>query len=1162
MVAVVCLFKNEVVMNNNIQSFDQLHIYRAVRHRVYLSNTKAIMESDDKVITDIRTRVKVLEGGGGEVAEEEEEGDGSTLNDGDTGSESLPSNSSHSATASTSRLNSNTNPVSQGQCRYSMEEEEELLRAHQRPVVFPTLEAVPQHTLTEPQDISSLIAEVLCHRQDVAKVAELMASRTDNIGCVVSQLESMLPKLEALEGLHSLSHMSATEPYIVRLLPSLLDLSGQDSEKPAVREGAERVITGLVRGLNRYGLRIILPVLLDSVSSRNWRVKIVSLNAISLLAKHNPSQVALALPNIVPVTSAVIWDTKREVRVACKRALHAACKCIANPDVEPIVDELVSVISNPAKMWSALDTLIATTFVAVVDMATLSVIAPLLWKCLRERNSASRRKAALVVSNMCRLVEDPNDIAPFIPILLPVLLKVTSESADEEVRKTAQGAVDIMLKALGIGVVAKRARAGLMGPSTEEITSVTEEMVQDLREAAAVSIHPSDNNEKEIDLVALNYAGSLCSAVTLFGKGSDGPAHESSWFVAVRWFFDTYIGGSESNLRPSMDVFIVKTKDLYTQEIKTLEESELCNIDFSLAYGAKILLRGARLRLKVGHRYGLVGPNGCGKTTLMRNLASGSIDGLPSSLRTAFTQMLGGGNGSDMSVTDYVQNDPELSGAPTGRIDTSLDELGFTSEMKNGSMAALSGGWMMKLAIARAMILEPQILLLDEPTNHLDAKSVKWLTKYLNDELPNVTMLIVSHDNDFLDAVVSDILHYSGQKLIPYHGSFSHFESLHPEVKKYGNQLGGGAAPVQFKFPLPGSLEGINSSTKSILSMNQVSFTYPGCNAPILNNVSVKLCLASRVAVIGANGAGKTTLIRLLVGETSPDDCSGEIWAHHNLRVSYVAQHSFRHVEQHLEKSPVAYLQWRFGSGDGTDREALESNVKVRLTAEERLAMEKDGAIESILRRRKLRNSLEYECTFKNLPPDQNRYLTREELIEKGYEKLVKQADAQVAAAAAGLNLCTVTTRECRAFLEDFDLDPEFSVYSKIGRLSGGQKVKLVLAAAMWSKPHLLVLDEPTNFLDMDARGALIVGLQSFGGSVIMISHHQEFLSEICTETWVVEGGKVYTKGNAKEMVLKTASRSSRNNEKKDGDEEGKSSAGCTNKTLSYEGLVNPKTLR
>ncbi len=1121
------------------------------------------MESDDKALTEMRIRVKVLEGGGDGVAEMEVE-DRSTCAD-DNNSESvslLHPRSSHSPTASPSHPSSNSNSnsipaASQGQRLYSVAEEELLSSTTvQGRVVFPTLK--PSRPHSGPQDTLSLIKEVLFHRQNAAKVAEMMASRTGDTGSVVCELESMFPKMEALEGLHSLSHLPAAEPYIVSSLPSLLDLSAQDSEKPAVREAAERVISSLICRLNRYGLRIILPVLLDNIGSRNWRAKVVSLNAIFLFAKHNPSQIAVALPEIVPATSAVVWDTKREVRAASKRALHAACACIANPDIEPVVDQLVSVISNPDETQSALDTLMATTFVAVVDIATLSVIVPSLGKCLRERNSVYKRKASCVVSNMCRLVEDPSDIAPFIPILLPALLKVVSETADEEVRKTAQDAVDVMLKALGTGIVAERARAGIMGPSTEEIVSITEEMVQNLREAAA-SIRLNDKEAEEIDSVALNYAGSLCSALALFGKGSDGPAHESNWYVAVRWFFETYIGGSESDLQSSMDIFMVKTKALYMQESIALEESELCNIDFSLAYGGKILLRGAHLRLKVGHRYGLVGSNGCGKTTLMRNLASGSIDGLLPDLRTAFVYMLS--STSDESVSDYVQNDPELFGAPAGRIGKILDELGFTSQMKNGPMAALSGGWMMKLAIARAMSLEPQILLLDEPTNHLDAESAKWLTKYLKDQLPHVTMLMVSHDVAFLDEVVSDIIHYSGQKLIPYHGSFSHFVSLHPEAKKY-SQLG--EAPLEFKFPLPGSLEGINSSTKSIFTMNHVSFTYPGCDKPILTDVNVKLCLASRIAVIGANGAGKTTLIRLLVGEVPPDEGTGEIWAHHNLRVSYVAQHSFQHVEQHLEKSPVAYLQWRFGSGDGTDREALESNINVKLTAEERLIMEKDGAVESILGRRKLGNALQYECTFKNLPSDQNRYITRDELIDKGFEKLVRQADAQAAAAAAGLNLNSVTTRECRAFMKDFNLDPEFSVHSKIGGLSGGQKVKLVLAAAMWSKPHLLVLDEPTNFLDLDALSALTIGIQNFGGSVIMVSHHQNFLSQICTETFLVEGGKVYTKGNAKEMGLKTASSRPKNNERKqdDGDEEDKSSAGCTNKTLSYEGLVNPKTLR
>eukprot|EP01084_Bolivina_argentea_P138494 243794_1 len=379
---------------------------------VYLSNPKVQMESDDKALTEMRTRVKVLEGGGDGVAEMEVE-DRSTYAD-DNNNESaslLHPRSSHSPTASPSHPSSNSNSIpaaSQGQRRYSVAEEELLSSTTvQGPVVFPTLKPSRPHSGS--QDTSSLIEKILFHRQDTAKVAEMMASRTGDTGSVVCELESMFPKMEALEGLHSLSHLPAAEPYIVSLLPSLLDLSEQDSEKPAVREAAERVISSLVRRLNRYGLRIVLPILLDNIGSRNWRAKVVSLNAIFLFAKHNPSQVAVALPEIVPVTSAVVWDTKREVRAASKRALHAACACIANPDIEPVVDQLVSVIGNPDETQSALDTLMATTFVAVVDIATLSVIAPLLGKCLRERNSAYRRKASCVVSNMCRLVEDPSD---------------------------------------------------------------------------------------------------------------------------------------------------------------------------------------------------------------------------------------------------------------------------------------------------------------------------------------------------------------------------------------------------------------------------------------------------------------------------------------------------------------------------------------------------------------------------------------------------------------------------------------------------------------------------------------------------------------------------------------------------------------------------------
>lgn len=170
--------------------------------------------------------------------------------------------------------------------------------------------------------------------------------------------------------------------------------------------------------------------------------------------------------------------------------------------------------------------------------------------------------------------------------------------------------------------------------------------------------------------------------------------------------------------------------------------------------------------------------------------------------------------------------------------------------------------------------------------------------------------MIVSHDTQFLDNVVTDIIHYEHKKLVYYHGSLSAFVKIHPEAKYYYDLE---ASTLKFTFPVPGRLDGITSNTRAILKMDNVSYTYPGGIKPIISNASVKVCLGSRIACRGVNGAGKSTLIKLLVQETIPDmDVNGasigEIWKHHNLRIAYVAQHSFHHVEQHIDISPVCYL--------------------------------------------------------------------------------------------------------------------------------------------------------------------------------------------------------------------------------------------------------------
>jgi elongation factor 3 len=392
--------------------------------------------------------------------------------------------------------------------------------------------------------------------------------------------------------------------------------------------------------------------------------------------------------------------------------------------------------------------------------------------------------------------------------------------------------------------------------------------------------------------------------------------------------------------------------------------------------------------------------------------------------------------------------------------------------------------------------------------------------------------------------------------------------SIHPEAKYYYELEG---STLAFNFPVPGRLDGINSQTRSILKMENVSFTYPGAAAPTLTNVNVKVCLGSRVAVVGANGAGKSTLIRMLVQESKPDEGSGVIWKHMNLRVAYVAQHSFHHVEQHLDSSPVDYMKWRFYGG--VDREDL-AKPTMKLTEEEEVVVKsaerKYGDVEEVLGRRKNGRTMEYECSFVGQIQgrEPNKYIPLEKMVEMGLEKLVQQCDAKTAAMAAGLDVRPLLTAEIQGHLNDFNLDAEFGTHGTIKRLSGGQKVKLVLAAAMWNKPHVIVLDEPTNYLDREALGALTQAIKNFSGGIVIISHNKEFTDAICTETWLVQNGQCYTQGGVDEAavapksgkVKKSASMPALS-EEGNADPLAATSTGNTNKAINADIVLNPKTL-
>merc|ERR1719450_1012598 len=328
-------------------------------------------------------------------------------------------------------------------------------------------------------------------------------------------------------------------------------------------------------------------------------------------------------------------------------------------------------------------------------------------------------------------------------------------------------------------------------------------------------------------------------------------------------------------------------------------------------------------------------------------------------------------------------------------------------------------------------------------------------------------------------------------------------------------------------------LEGVTSRTKALMKMTDVSFKYPSRDKNTLNNISIQVSMASRVAVIGVNGAGKSTMIKLLIGELTPneDEGKGSIVRHPNMRLAYVAQHAFHHIENHLDLTPVAYLEWRFSGG--MDREGQAKNFLELTEDEEKLIGQKPGQIEKLVSRRKGKKGNEYEAQFVGCqnPMEENSWMSKDALLRMKWTdnsdkkrpeydlgpaltKLMMQVDERIAFEASGIATKKLTTLNIQKHLDNFNLESQFGTYSKIGALSGGQKVKVVLGAAMWMEPHILILDEPTNFLGRDSLGALATAVKNFAGGVLIISHQREFYSALCPEVWSVVDGKVTVSGS------------------------------------------------
>jgi len=496
----------------------------------------------------------------------------------------------------------------------------------------------------------------------------------------------------------------------------------------------------------------------------------------------------------------------------------------------------------------------------------------------------------------------------------------------------------------------------------------------------------------------------------------------------------------------------------------------------ALRRSTTLLFEAVDLKVYPGQKLGITGANGCGKSSLFAlirgELAADQGDfSMPQqwalawveqetvlSKRIAVEYVIDGDaelrrveaqlqraelKPEPMLIASCHERLQEIEGyQATSRAARLLAGLGFSEADIHRPLNEFSGGWIMRLNLARALMCRSDLLLLDEPTNHLDLDAVIWLEQWLR-RYPG-TLLLISHDRDFLDAVVNCVAHIENQHIDLYRGNYSAFEVQRVErlaqqqaahqkqqqsiahMQAYIDrfraqatkarqaqsrikalermQLIGPAhvdSPFHFEFRAPKSIP------TSLLKLEQVSTGYG--DQRVLENIDFSLIPGERIGLLGLNGAGKTTFIKLLADELPV--FGGQLTRARDLQIGYFAQHQ---VEQ--------------------------------------------------------------------LDPEANALLTLQRLDAK------------------------LNEREIRSYLGGFNFRGE-KVLQPIASFSGGQKARLVLALLIWQRPNLLLLDEPTNHLDLEMRLALNQALQGFEGSVILVSHDRHLLRSVCDDLWLVDGG-------------------------------------------------------
>ena len=970
------------------------------------------------------------------------------------------------------------------------------------------------------------------------KIADMVAADIKCIPAVmekVKELAEMKKKPGGREGAVAIVGQiadkcyTAAEPFLVASLPLLLELCADKMK--FVGDLAQAVVKKIVENMNPYMGPTVVPMLMAQMTTeQKWQTHVAALQGLGYTMLATGDTLATLMHLIVPKVAAMMWEMKQEVKDAATQCLQDVCGCIDNRDIEPFVPALISCINHPEEVPECVHLLAATTFVQTVDGAALSIVVPLLTRAFAEKSTAVVRLTAVIVENMSKLVDEPSDAECFLGKIYDEVKSAADTMSNPEARSVC---------VRGLQNLDSLKNKMAMNPRK---TLTVEGELPKVTEAVGKPSAPGAQT-------ALEFC-TQCSVALANARCFDPALWDKSYLVLKGWVDDSTAAAAGKTMLEQCESAVEPEPEIDEDE----DVEDLCNCNFSLAYGSKILLNNTNMRLKRGFKYGLMGPNQCGKTTLLKAISKDQVDGFPPSdeVRTIFMETDIPVDDADFSVLEFVRKDERLADVDIEEMKKVLQSVGFVQDMKdytgegahqNQAVGTLSGGWRMKVALSRAMLMRADIMLLDEPTNHLDVSNVAWVKEYLK-SLKDVTCIMVSHDTGLLNDVCTHIIDIDSLKLHTVKGNLTEFVKYKPSAQQYFDIK---KSNVEMKFPEPGKLEGVNSKGKPIMKMAGCTFTYPinqkgfvnpktGIaneeDTPTLYDITIRCSLGSRVACVGKNGAGKSTMIKLLTGELEPQ--SGTVWKHPNARVGYIAQHAFHHIEQHLDKTPNEYIQWRFASGD--DKENLakvtmivndEDLAKMKAPVEYKWVDEESGktmkekrVIEKLAGGRKTGkgNKFEYEVKWQGKPAGMNAFLSHELLIEMGYDKLCKEQDEKIASRQTMFSH-PLTGSNVEKHLAGIGLEAEFGTHTRIRALSGGQKVKVVLGATLWNCPHILILDEPTNYLDRDALGAMMAAIEKFEGGVVMITHNNDFCSQLCPETWVLEQGHLDLQGDPEWMA-------------------------------------------